>query len=118
MDHTVIDAGDHRLLIGTIPVAPANYRYPGDHVGSARPANGRNRRVSLLPGRPSEGRLPATTAAARLGARELVFLPPYLPFAIPSGSPQLSGELSFLNDLVAATLRRFRTFALNDTTIT
>jgi hypothetical protein len=29
MDHTVIAAGHHRLLIETIPVAPANYRYPG-----------------------------------------------------------------------------------------
>src|SRR5262249_50301213 len=29
-DHTVIDTGHHRLLIGTIPVAPANYRHPGD----------------------------------------------------------------------------------------
>jgi len=26
----VIDTGYHRLLIGTIPVAPANYRHPGD----------------------------------------------------------------------------------------
>jgi hypothetical protein len=37
------------LLIGTIPVAPANYRYPGDPVGSAHPANGRNRRILPVP---------------------------------------------------------------------
>jgi hypothetical protein len=43
MDHTVIDAGHHRWLIGTVPAASANYPYPADPVGSARLTNGRNR---------------------------------------------------------------------------
>jgi len=43
-DHTVIATGDHMLSIGVITVAPANDRYPGELVGAARPANGRNRR--------------------------------------------------------------------------
>jgi hypothetical protein len=51
MDHTVIDAGHHRLLIGTIPVPPANYCYPD----STRPANGRNRRNPITFIRRSEG---------------------------------------------------------------
>ena len=40
MDHTVIDAGHHRLLIETIPIAPANYRYPGTPPVPLVPANG------------------------------------------------------------------------------
>ena len=47
-DHTVIDTGHHRLLIGTIIVAPANDRYPGDPVGSARPATGSLRREAVI----------------------------------------------------------------------
>ena len=63
-DHNVIDTGHHRLLIGTIIVAPANDRYPGDPVGSARPATGSLRRnavyqfAALTPG----ARLPVADA--------------------------------------------------------
>src|SRR5262245_48275759 len=39
-----------------------------------------NRRVSLIPVRPDEGPLTGPTPVARPGARELVFMPPYLPF--------------------------------------
>src|SRR6516165_9920487 len=74
MDHTVIDAGHHRLLIGTIPVAPANYRYPGDPVGSAHPANGRNRRAPSIAVGPAEGPLTERTAGVQPARREQVFM--------------------------------------------
>jgi hypothetical protein len=54
MDHTVIDAGHHRLLIETIPVALANYRYPGTPLVPLVPPNGRFRRLSPLPSVPAK----------------------------------------------------------------
>jgi len=75
-DHTVIDTGHHRLLIGTIIVAPANDRYPGDPVGSARPANGSLRRVSSVAPRPRDGPLTEPTADAQPWPRERVLMPP------------------------------------------
>jgi hypothetical protein len=59
-----------------------------------------------------------TERAVSRRSGELVFLPHLGHSWTAAGPSRLGGELPFLNGLVAAALRRFRTFALNDTTIT
>ena len=76
----MIDTGHHRLLIGTIIVAPANDRYPGDPVGSARPANGSLRRNLAVAVRSGEGPLTEHIAATQAQPPERVFMPHSSPF--------------------------------------
>ena len=76
----MIDRGHHRLLIGTIIVAPANDRYPGDPVGSARPANGSLRRFS--------------------GTQPLRLERPFLPLSRHSGAPR-TGRVGWQAALLA-----------------
>jgi len=75
VDHTVIDPGYHRLPTGTITGAPPNYCCRGDPVGSARPANGRLRRILLIAPGLGEGLRTEPAAAAQPAPRELVFAP-------------------------------------------
>jgi hypothetical protein len=64
----VIDTGHHRLSILTIMVTSANARYQPGLFGSARPANGRNRREGDSRDAPPDGQF-ATAETGRVGRR-------------------------------------------------
>jgi len=61
-------------------------------TAGCRRANGRSRRVSLIPVHPGEGRVIERTAAIRPRQRELVFMPHTCRSRHPPGSAQLGGE--------------------------
>jgi hypothetical protein len=95
VDHTVIDTGHHRLLIGTIRITSANDCYLAVPVSSARPTSVRNRRISLVAGRPGEGPLTEPIAAAQPRRQEPLFMPHYGPCLELVAEPRCGGERSF-----------------------
>jgi hypothetical protein len=56
MDHTVIDAGDHRLSMGADQRRVGGWPLSLGPVDSARPTKDRCRRILVIAGCPGEGR--------------------------------------------------------------